>query len=82
MVLVQDLLHPNPITENEKNKLKKLVQEPNSFFFVIKCPSCFNIKTIFSHAQTAITCDKCSTLLSSPTGGKAKLVDGSSFRRK
>ena len=64
MVLVQDLLHPNPITENEKNKLK--ISSRTKFIFLdIKCPSCFNIKTIFSHAQTAITCDKCSTLLSS-----------------
>ena len=34
MVLVQDLLHPNPITENEKNKLK-IVQEPNSFSSIL-----------------------------------------------
>ncbi|KAI5960406.1 RPS27A [Candida pseudojiufengensis] len=82
MVLVQDLLHPNPSTTKNTYKLKKLVQEPNSYFIDIKCPGCFNIVTIFSHAQTSVSCEKCSNLLCTPTGGKAKLVEGSSFRRK
>lgn len=70
MVLVQDLLHPNPSSEKQKNKLKRLVQGPNSYFLDIKCPSCFTIKTVFSHAQTAVACDKCSTLLCTPTAVK------------
>lgn len=82
MVLVQDLLHPDPSSERQKNKLKRLVQGPKSYFLDIKCPSCFTIKTVFSHAQTAVACDKCSTLLSTPTGGKAKFTEGASFRVK
>ncbi|EEQ37364.1 putative 40S ribosomal protein [Clavispora lusitaniae] len=48
----------------------------------VKCQGCLNITTVFSHAQTAVTCDNCSTVLCSPTGGKAKLTEGCSFRRK
>ena len=35
-----DLLHPDPTIENQKHKLKKLVQKPNSFFLDIKCKEC------------------------------------------
>lgn len=82
MVLVQDLLHPNPASEAQKYKLKTLVQAPRSFFMDVKCPGCLNITTVFSHAQTAVTCDGCATVLCQPTGGKAKLTEGCSFRRK
>ncbi|KAI3406415.1 RPS27A [Candida oxycetoniae] len=82
MVLVKDILNPNPETEKNTYKLKKLVQEPNSYFLDIKCPGCFNIVTLFSHAQTAVSCEKCDNLLCTPTGGKARLIEGSSFRRK
>ncbi|KAI5957140.1 rps27 [Candida jiufengensis] len=82
MVLVQDLLHPTPKTELQKYKLKTLVQQPRSFFMDVKCQGCLNITTVFSHAQTSVTCDSCSTVLCTPTGGKAKLTEGCSFRRK
>lgn len=82
MVLVQDLLHPTPASEAKKHKLKTLVQGPRSFFMDVKCQGCLNITTVFSHAQTAVTCDLCSTVLCTPTGGKAKLTDASSFRKK
>lgn len=82
MVLVKDLLHPNPVTESKQHKLKTLVQSPRSYFMDVKCQGCLNITTVFSHAQTAVTCDSCSTVLCTPTGGKAKLTEGSSFRRK
>ncbi|SCV99512.1 LAFE_0A04786g1_1 [Lachancea fermentati] len=82
MVLVQDLLHPNPASEAKKHKLKTLVQGPRSYFLDVKCPGCLNITTVFSHAQTAVTCESCSTVLCTPTGGKAKLSEGTSFRRK
>lgn len=82
MVLVQDLLHPNPASEAQKHKKKTLVQGPRSYFMDVKCPGCLNITTVFSHAQTAVTCDGCSSVLCTPTGGKAKLTDGCSFRRK
>lgn len=46
-----DLLHPSAADEQRKHKLKRLVQSPNSFFMDVKCPGCFNITTVFSHAQ-------------------------------
>lgn len=82
MVLVQDLLHPTPATEGHKHKLKTLVQQPRSYFMDVKCQGCLNITTVFSHAHTPVTCENCSTVLCTPTGGKAKLTEGTSFRRK
>ncbi|KAK8735733.1 hypothetical protein OTU49_005289, partial [Cherax quadricarinatus] len=82
MPLAKDLLHPSPIEEKRKCKLKRLVQHPNSYFMDVKCPGCFKISTVFSHAQTVVACVGCATVLCQPTGGKAKLTDGCSFRRK
>ncbi len=66
-----DLLHPPREVEQSKHKLKRLVQSPNSYFI-----------TVFSHSQTVVTCTNCSTILCTPTGGKARLTEGCSFRRK
>lgn len=81
-LLENDLLHPNPAIEKRKNKLKRLVQSPNSFFMDVKCPGCVNITTVFSHAQTVVICSACSTVLCQPTGGKVRLTENCSFRRK
>uniref|UniRef100_A0A8P4KLY6 40S ribosomal protein S27 n=1 Tax=Dicentrarchus labrax TaxID=13489 RepID=A0A8P4KLY6_DICLA len=48
----------------------------------VKCPGCYKITTVFSHAQTVVLCVGCSTVLCQPTGGKARLTEGCSFRRK
>ncbi|KAF7728855.1 40S ribosomal protein S27 [Apophysomyces ossiformis] len=48
----------------------------------VKCPGCVNISTVFSHAQTVVLCSSCGTVLCQPTGGRARLTEGSSFRRK
>ncbi|KAG8909763.1 40S ribosomal protein S27 [Tulasnella sp. 417] len=48
----------------------------------VKCPGCFAITTVFSHAQTVVMCGSCSQVLCQPTGGKARLTEGCSFRRK
>ena len=77
-----DLLHPPKDVEQSKHKLKRLVQSPNSYFMDVKCQGCFNITTVFSHSQTVVTCTNCSTILCQPTGGKARLTEGCSFRRK
>ena len=77
-----DLLHPPRELEQRRHKLKRLVQTPNSFFMDVKCPGCFNITTVFSHAQTVVICSGCSTVLCQPTGGKARLTEGCSFRKK
>ena len=38
--------------------------------------------TVFSHANTTVVCPSCQTVLCTPTGGKARLTEGCSFRRK
>merc|ERR1712076_145954 len=82
MPLARDLLHPTLEEEKRKSKLKRLVQSPNSYFMDVKCPGCYKITTVFSHAQTVVLCVGCSTVLCQPTGGKARLTEGCSFRRK
>jgi len=77
-----DLLHPTPEMEQRTHKLKRLVQSPNSFFMDIKCPGCFQITTVFSHAQTVVLCGNCNIMLCQPTGGKARLTEGCSYRKK
>ncbi|KJR85581.1 small subunit ribosomal protein S27e [Sporothrix schenckii 1099-18] len=82
IVLAVDLLNPSPAAEARKHKLKTLVPAPRSFFMDVKCPGCFTITTVFSHAQTVVICQGCTTVLCQPTGGKARLTEGCSFRRK
>ncbi|PSR73156.1 hypothetical protein EW026_g373 [Hermanssonia centrifuga] len=82
MTLAVDLLNPIPASEARKHKLKRLVQSPNSYFMDVKCPGCFAITTVFSHAQTVVLCGACTSVLCQPTGGKARLTEGSSYRRK
>ncbi|CAL9173694.1 unnamed protein product [Musa hybrid cultivar] len=77
-----DLLNPPAELEKKRHKLKRLVQSPNSFFMDVKCQGCFNITTVFSHSQTVVVCGNCQTVLCQPTGGRAKLTEGCSFRRK
>mmetsp|Transcript_18654 Transcript_18654/g.21459 ORF Transcript_18654/g.21459 Transcript_18654/m.21459 type:complete len:82 (-) Transcript_18654:238-483(-) len=77
-----DLLNPTYESEKQSHKLKRLVQAPNSYFMDVKCPGCYALSTIFSHAQSVITCEGCNTVLAKPTGGKCKLTVGSSFRVK
>ncbi|KOX73889.1 40S ribosomal protein S27 [Melipona quadrifasciata] len=75
MPLAKDFLHPSPAEEKRKHKLKRLVQKPNSYFMDVKCPGCYAIKTIFSHAQRSVECDGCRTILCTSTGGKARLTE-------
>ncbi|KIR41959.1 40S ribosomal protein S27 [Cryptococcus deuterogattii 99/473] len=81
-VLAIDLINRPASTQARTHKLKKIVPEPNSFFMDVKCPGCFAITTVFSHASTVVQCQGCATALCQPTGGKAKLTEGCSFRRK
>ncbi|VVC28287.1 Hypothetical protein CINCED_3A017301 [Cinara cedri] len=76
MPLAKDLLHPTATEERRKHKLKRLVQHPNSFFMDVKCPGCYKITTVFSHAQSVVICTGCSTILCQPTGGRARLTEG------
>lgn len=77
-----DLLNADPMMEEHKHKLKKLVQAPNSYFLDVRCSQCFNISTIFSHSQTSVVCQHCGQILCTTSGGKAKLTTGNSYRRK
>uniref|UniRef100_A0A8C7NE39 40S ribosomal protein S27 n=1 Tax=Oncorhynchus mykiss TaxID=8022 RepID=A0A8C7NE39_ONCMY len=70
MPLAKDLLHPTSEEEKRSHKKKRLVQSPNSYFMDVKCPGCYKITTVFSHAQTVVLCVGCSTVLCQPTGGK------------
>uniref|UniRef100_A0A8V5GCB5 40S ribosomal protein S27 n=2 Tax=Psittaciformes TaxID=9223 RepID=A0A8V5GCB5_MELUD len=74
--LAKDLVHPSAEDERRKHKKKRLVQSPNSYFMDVKCPGCYKITTVFSHAQTVVLCVGCSTVLCQPTGGKARLTEG------
>ncbi|XP_059131171.1 small ribosomal subunit protein eS27-like [Peromyscus eremicus] len=77
MPLARDLLHPSLEEEKKNNKKKRLVQSPD-----VKCPGCYKIATVFSHAPTVVLCRGGSAVLCQPTGGKAGLTEGCSLRRK
>ena len=81
-LLGEDLLFPSVGAEAVKHTKKKLIPSPNSEFWDIKCPDCFKITPAFSHAKTNIVCSGCNVVLGSPTGGKLKLKEGTSFRVK
>jgi small subunit ribosomal protein S27e len=82
MTLAVDLLNPSAEQEKRRHKLKRLVQSPNSYFMDVKCGSCFAVTIVFSHAQSVVVCSSCNTVLCQPTGGRARITEGSSFRRK
>lgn len=48
----------------------------NDFFACMLSAGCYKITTVFSHAQTVVLCVGCSTVLCQPTGGKARLTEG------
>ncbi|GIQ83146.1 ribosomal protein S27e [Kipferlia bialata] len=77
-----DLLNPSPESEIRKHKLKRLVQGPNSFYMDVLCPDCAAITVVYSHATTQVVCAECGQVLCNPTGGRAKLVQGTHFRPK
>ncbi len=77
-----DLRYPSLRTERSAHKRRRLVQGPNAYFMDVRCPGCTAITTVYSHASTTVSCEGCSTPLSNPTGGKAKLTEGCSFRKK
>ncbi|CAD7680571.1 unnamed protein product [Nyctereutes procyonoides] len=68
MPLMKDLLHLSPEEKRRKFKKKHLVQSPNSYFMDVN--------------ETIVLCVAHSTVLCQPTGGKARLTEGCSFRRK
>merc|ERR1739845_115355 len=77
-----DLLNPDLKEEKAKHKLKRMIQSPNSFFMDVKCPGCFQITTVYSHAQTVVLCGNCNVMLCQPTGGLARLTGAALFGRR
>ncbi|CAO2643165.1 40S ribosomal protein S27-like [Lemmus lemmus] len=75
---------PSSLSRGGKEETQEKVPgaEPQFLFMDVKCPGCYKITTVFSHAQTVVLCIGCSTVLCQPTGGKARLTEGCSFRRK
>ncbi|MBN3278819.1 RS272 protein, partial [Polyodon spathula] len=69
-------MHPLAEVERRKHKKKRLVQRPNSYFMDVKCPGCYRITTVFSHAQRVVPCGGCSYVLCQPKGGKCRLTEG------
>ena len=53
-----DLLNVDPVDEQDVYKQKKLVQAPNSYFMDVKCHTCQNVTTVFSHPQHVVICNK------------------------
>ena len=82
MPLAKDLLCPPQEEEKRKPQQKHLVQSPNSYFMGVRCPGCYKITNDSSHTQTVVLRSGCSTVLWQPTGGKARLPGGCSFRQK
>ncbi len=51
----------------------KLIPKPQSTFLRVKCLKCGNEQLIFGSPVNKVTCNVCSELLATPTGGKAKI---------
>lgn len=49
-------------------------------FVLCLSAGCYKITTVFSHAQTVVLCVGCSTVLCQPTGGKARLTEGTALQ--
>jgi len=54
-------------------KFSLIIKTSFPFFFLL---------LVFSHAQTVVLCVGCNYVLCSPSGGKARLTEGCSFRKK
>lgn len=79
------LQHVSPITFHYFVILIMLVDSVLRCFGLIVSDCCFVMKcstTVFSHSQTVVVCGNCQTVLCQPTGGRARLTEGCSFRRK
>ena len=50
-----DLLNVDPVEEEGKHKLKRLIQSPDSFFMDVRCPQCKSLMTVFSHSQQPVS---------------------------
>ncbi len=49
------------------------IPEPSSKFIKVRCPKCKNEQIILGKATTEVSCLVCNRVISSPTGGKARI---------
>jgi small subunit ribosomal protein S27e len=77
-----DILHPSQEEELQMNKKKTLVPNPRSEFVSLRCPSCTQLTTAFSHSNVPVFCKSCQTPLATPTGGRIQLADQVEVRSK
>ncbi|KAA0064185.1 40S ribosomal protein S27-2-like [Cucumis melo var. makuwa] len=76
-----DLLNSPTELEKRKHKLKRLVQSLNSFMDV-KCQGCFTLPLSPATLKLLWYAVIAQTLLCQPMGGRARLTEWCSFRRK
>jgi len=81
------ILNPNILNQNQeieklKHKSKRIIPSPDSFFMDVKCPACQTMSIVFSHSQTVVNCKSCKKIICKPSGGKAKLIEGTLYIKK
>ena len=76
----ENILFPTKEKEASKNKLKRLFSTNNSYFLMIKCPKCYELKNTFSSAKKDVKCANCETILGVSTGNKLKIVHKASYK--
>ncbi|KAL5787459.1 hypothetical protein ACOSP7_004408 [Xanthoceras sorbifolium] len=58
------------------------ITEKSMAIMDVKCQGCLDITSVFNHSQTVVVCGNCQTVLCQLTGGRARLTEGCSFRKK
>lgn len=79
---MESLKYPSAEAIRRTHKKKRLIPTPNSLFYDVKCATCGDKTSIFSHSQTVVFCKKCQTVIAKPTGGKAKITAKCKIRAK
>ena len=77
-----DILHPTPEQELHTNKKKTLVPNPRSEFLALRCPTCTQVTTAFSHSNVPVFCKGCASPLATPTGGRIQLAESVEARTR
>ncbi|KAL6121447.1 ribosomal prt S27 [Nucleospora cyclopteri] len=70
-----------PRDESKTHKKRRVFRTCKSYFMYVKCKDCGETVICFSHSQTSINCSQCSSLLVTPTGGKAKILEGNAIKQ-
>ncbi|GJT05334.1 40S ribosomal protein S27-2 [Tanacetum coccineum] len=70
------ILYPQTELEKRKQELKRCFPFPDSFFMDVRTTP------VYSHTQTVVDCANCFMVLCKPTGARARVTEGCSFRRR